>query len=328
MTATTGRRRNVTWSLFGDVKRRPTPYEAVTGKFHYHFRREPAPFELDPSWSINQWYSRNREGSPVQVEDWEQFRDPARLTYKDYVSMQHEREIYLDALVDRYEGDAYVAGLSPQWVATLRDAFLPLRFPLHALQMAALYVGQMAPSSYITNCAHFQAADEMRRIQRIAYWARVLADTHGEDLVSTEKARAVWEDDERWQPLREVVETMLIAYDWGEAFAAVVLAVKPAVDVVVNDVVRGLAEANGDPFLAALAEEFGLDAARSRAWSLDLAAYVRERDEAAYTALTGWYGSWAAKADAAATALAQTLGGDATQPLAALRASQAEALGL
>lgn len=316
MTATTGARRNKTWSLFGDVKRRPTPYEVVTGKFHYHFRREPAPFELDPGWDLNRWYLEHREGSALQVDDWEQFRDPDRLTYKDYVALQHDREIYLDALVDRYEGDDYVRGLPAGWVDTLRVSLVPLRFAVHTLQMASLYVGQMAPSSYITNCAHFQAADEMRRIQRIAYWTRILADAHGEDLASTQAARAVWEGDERWQPLREVLETMLIAYDWGEAFAALDLAVKPAFDAVANEVLGAAAAANGDPFLVALTQEFALDAARSRRWSAALVQYVRDRSADAAEALDGWTAAWAPRADAAARALARTLDG-APVPLAA-----------
>lgn len=308
MSSTTRPARNRTWSLFGDVKRRPTPYEAVTGKFHYHIRRDPAPFELDPGWTLNQWYLTHREGSPMQVEDWEQFRDPARLTYKDYVSLQHEREIYVDALVDSYEGDEYVQGLSAEWVATLRESLVPLRFPLHGLQMAALYVGQMAPSSYITNCAHFQAADEMRRIQRIAYWTRVLADNHGDEIASTDAARTLWETDERWQPLREAVETMLIAYDWGEAFAALNLAVKPALDAAVARLGE-TAAANGDRFLEALCAEFALDSARSAAWTSALVDYTRERSADAAAAVDGWAATWRPKGEAAAAAWATTFGG-------------------
>lgn len=70
----TNRRATKTWSLLGDVKRKPSPYEAVTAKFHYHFKREPAPFEMDPETPINKWYLKNREGSPLMLDDWEQFR--------------------------------------------------------------------------------------------------------------------------------------------------------------------------------------------------------------------------------------------------------------
>ena len=46
--------------------------------------------------------------------------------------------------------------------------------------MLAAYIGKMAPSSRITIAASFQAADEMRRVQRLAYRMRQLQVTHPE----------------------------------------------------------------------------------------------------------------------------------------------------
>jgi toluene monooxygenase system protein E len=114
--------------MLGDVRRRVTPYEAVTAKFHYHFRRESAPFELDPNMPLNVWCLRYREGSPFQVDDWEGIRDPDKLTYKDYVAVQHEHELYLDGLVDRFEAIEHASTLDSAWVATLQRLFVPLRF--------------------------------------------------------------------------------------------------------------------------------------------------------------------------------------------------------
>lgn len=296
--------RQKTWSMFGDVRRKPTPYEVVTGKFHFHFRRDPAPFEMDPQWSLNRWYLTHREGSPLQVDDWEDFRDPYKLTYRDYVATQHDREVYLDALVDEHEAAGSAERLDPGWVDTLRGLFVPLRFPLHLLQMTALYVGQMAPSSYITNCAHFQAADEMRRIQRIAYWTKVLANAHGADLAETATARQAWEQDPAWQPLREAMEKLLIAYDWGEAFTALDVVVKPCLDTLVNDVFGQLAEANGDRYLAALCSEFAHDSRRSQDWSQALCRYAIDRDPDMDGVLQGWVDQWRPLAERAVAGLA------------------------
>lgn len=306
--ATKRRRAPRTWSMLGDVKRKPSPYEVVTAKFHYHFRREPAPFELDVNDPINQWYLRNREGSPFQVEDWEDFRDPYKLTYKEYISAQNDREIYVDALIDQYEAAEAAARLDPQWVNTLRHLFVPLRFPLHVLQMTGLYVGQMAPSAFITNCSNFQAADEMRRIQRIAYWTKVLADAHGDDLADTVTARQPWESAPQWQPLRRVLEEMLIAYDWGEAFTALNLAVKPMVDALLNWEFAAFAEANGDQFLAQLFTEFSNDSRRSQDWTRALVHYAIERKPELTETLTGWVNRWAPAAQAAVEALTPLFG--------------------
>jgi toluene monooxygenase system protein E len=194
-----------TWSLLGEVRRRPTPYDVVTSNFHYHFRRDPVPFELDPSWSLNEWYLRHREGSPFQVDDWNGFRDPAKLTYKDYVALQHDREVYLDGVIDRFEEQDSLRGFSDGWIEVARSLIIPLRFPLHVLQMVGLYVGQMAPAASITNAAHFQAADELRRIQRIVYWTKSVANLYGDELARTSTARDRWEDASQWQPLRKVL---------------------------------------------------------------------------------------------------------------------------
>lgn len=312
--ATNRRKAPRTWSMFGDVKRKPSPYEVVTGKFHYHFRRDPVPFELDPDDAINQWYLRNREGSPLQVEDWEQFRDPYKLTYKDYVSTQKDRETYVNALIDQYEAAGKPALLNTGWVTTLQSLFVPLRFPLHVLQMVGLYVGQMAPSAYITNCAHFQAADEMRRIQRIAYWTKVLANNHGEHLAHTDTARQPWESEPHWQPLRQLLEELLIAYDWGEAFTALNLVVKPMVDALFNWEFASLAEENGDQFLAQLFTEFANDSRRSQDWSQALVHYAVEHDPALSGVLGGWIARWQPGAREAVNALTP-LFGEAPAPL-------------
>ena len=121
--ATTQRKQPKTWSLLGDVRRRPTPYEVTAAKFNYHFRRDPAPFEMDPAAPFNEFYLTYREGSPFNVDDWEGFRDPAKLTYSDYVTLQHDRETYVDLLTDHHEASESVAGLSAGWVATLRERY-------------------------------------------------------------------------------------------------------------------------------------------------------------------------------------------------------------
>ncbi|GAA0667568.1 hypothetical protein GCM10009535_54310 [Streptomyces thermocarboxydovorans] len=302
--ATRERRPAKTWSLIGDVKRKPSNYEVTAAKFHYHFRRDPAPFELDPQTPINQWYVKYREGSPFNVDDWEQFRDPHKLTYTDYVALQHGRETYLDLLIDQHEATNAVADLDPAWVDTLRRLYVPARFPLHVLQITGLYVGQMAPSSFITNCSNFQAADEMRRVQRIAYWTKVLSNAHGEDLAATSTARTQWEDDEAWQPLREAAEQLLTAHDWGEAFTALNLALKPAVDTLLNWQFAELARANEDDFLTLLFSDFQLDSKRSQDWTAALVRYALERRPELRDVLTGWLETWQPRATKAVESLA------------------------
>ena len=324
--AVTERKPPKTWSLLGEVRRRPSVYEATAAKFAYHFRRDPAPFEMDPAAAINQWYLTHREGSAFNVDDWEGFRDPAKLTYSDYVTLQHDRETYLDLLIDHHEGSSSVAALSPGWVATLTELLVPLRFPLHVLQMTGLYVGQMAPSAYVINCAHFQAADEMRRIQRFAYITKLLANEHGDAIALTATARDPWQSAEAWQPLRRVSEQMLTVYDWGQALVVLNLALKPALDSVVNESLASLAIANGDEFLALVLAELQRDSARSESWTAALLQYALDKEPGLAGVVRGWLDEWAPRADDAVAALSELV---ASAPVpgdpAAVRAAATQA---
>ncbi len=145
----------------------PLEYELVTvlistttTRMRFELLRPPTP--------VVAWYYRYREGSPLRAREagWEQFADPRRTTYRGYVQLQDAREDVIDGLLreaaeTRRHNDA--------WLSFLDRWYAPLRFPVHGLQMLAAYVAQMAPASRITNCATFQAGDEMRRLQRIAY---------------------------------------------------------------------------------------------------------------------------------------------------------------
>jgi len=303
-----------TWSLLGDVRRRPSEYEVVTTKLHYHFRRQPAPFELDPNTPINTWYLRYREGSPLEANTWEDFPDPHQLTYQGYVQRQAERETYLENVVDEFERRNHDARLQEDWVRVLDRLYLPARFPMHALQLGALYVGQMAPSSSITNAAYFQAADELRRIQWAAYRAKSLSLEHDPELASSAYTRRRWEEDAVWQPLREAVEKMLIAYDWGEAFAALNLIVKPVFDEVFNVQLAELARAHEDVLLALMLDDFALDNQRSRDWSAALVQYATAKRPANAELFKQWIEQWKPLAHRGMEGLVE-LFGQAPRPL-------------
>ncbi|AMO63323.1 Toluene-4-monooxygenase system protein E [Mycolicibacterium phlei] len=273
MTAATPRRLK-TWSIAGETRRKPTEYEVVTGRFHYHFNRKPAPFDLDPNAPINQWYVKYREGSALQAPDWEGFRDPAALNYRRYIALQHDREVYAEGVVDRYESQDLDARLDEQWVQTLARFYTPYRYLLHVLQITSLYVGQLGPSAYITNAAFFQGADELRALQWVAYRAKWLSLTHGTHLANTEATRQIWEDDSAWQPAREALEELLVAYDWGESFVALNLVLKPALDALFKEEFADLAIEHGDQLTAALLQEAQVDTVRNQNWHVALAKYA------------------------------------------------------
>ena len=290
------RRRSKTWSLWTE-HRVPSEYEVVTYKLHYDFRRSPAPFELDPDAPLNRWYLTHREGSSFQLDDWEGFKDPHRLTYKDYNLRQRDREAYLDKLIDEFERGDHYQNLSSLWVETLDTLYFPRRYLGHILQMVAMYVAQMAPSAAITNCAEFQAMDEIRSVQRSAYLAKALSMFHGEKLANSDHTRNIWENHPHWQPMREVLEHLLVAYDWGEAFVALNVVVKPMCDAFFNDVVGQLARRNQDQLVYLMQQEFAVDSMRQREWTQALLAYVEDHRPELLSLAHEWAQRWQPQAE-------------------------------
>jgi toluene monooxygenase system protein E len=278
-----------TYTRLAVGRRIPLEYELVSTDLHYN---HPLRFELPAGNPVVAWYYRHREGSALQARSWEQFADPRRTTYRGYTRLQDGREDVVDGLLREVDETAYDRHLDDEWVRFLDRWYSPLRFPVHGLQMLAAYVAQMAPASRITNCAAFQAADEVRRIQRIAYRTVQLSGPPFE-AETARRQQAAWEDAAAFQPLRELVERALIAYDWGEAFTVTNAVIKPRIDRLVNHEIAGtLATANGDPILTSIHFSLDEDARWHRAWTAALLRHLIDDTPANADVVSAWIEKW------------------------------------
>jgi toluene monooxygenase system protein E len=283
------------WHL-ESLKRKPSEYDVATSRLLYYVERG---FEVRVP--VEEWYRRYQRSSPLSVADWEAFRDPRETTYTRYTERQKTKEIFVDGLLEAIEATGYDRELSAGWLRILDRVLAPLRFPVHGLQMIAAYVGQMAPAGRIAIAALFQAADEMRRTQRLAYRMRQLQEVHpafGQD------SRAVWQNDPVWQPWRRVIEELLVTYDWGEALVALNLVVKPAFDELFMTSFGRLALSQGDDVLGKVFLSLNEDCAWHREWSRALVghAWTSRPDNAGV--IEGWVAQWCPRVDRAVAALA------------------------
>ena len=293
-----------TWSSFGQLRRIPSEYEIVTHGLNYTNRpNRTAALESNPTTPVNMWYLTYRDKSPLQADDWSGFRDPDEMTYRKYVTMQDEQETVVEGVLDEYGSAEHDKSLSDGWVQCLATMFTPTRFPVHALQMSTAYLAHMAPSSYISNCAVFGAGDLLRRVSLVAYRTRQLADAGGTSIGTGE--RHTWERNEAWQPAREVLEKLLVAYDWGECFAAMNLVVRPTLDEILIRQLANLAHDNNDDLTWLLLSNLAVDADRCTRWSTAVARYAIEQRDGNRDVLRRWADRWAPRAEAAAAALGQ-----------------------
>lgn len=321
-----------TWSRFGQIRRVPSEYEIVTHDTNYTTRQgRAAALESNPTSPVNMWFLTYRDHSPLSAEDWHGFRDPDELTYRKYVTMQDEQETVVEGILNEFGKVNHDASLSPQWLQVLATVFTPMRFPAHALQMTQAYLGQIAPSSYITNCTAFAAADLLRQVSLVAYRTRQLQMAHP-DAGFVVGERQIWETHPDWQPTRRALETALIAYDWGECLTAVNLVLRPTLSEILLRQLGILADANRDQLTWLLLSNLAIDAERNARWSAALARYAISKRPENVSVLQRWVQRWTPKADEAAAGLATMLselpeiGRDADTTMAAAKAARERVL--
>jgi toluene monooxygenase system protein E len=289
------------WHLLPQ-KRMPSEYEIVSSKLLCYTGEgfTGKRFELDVP--LKDWYRRYQEESPLVCSSWEAFRDPRETGYTKYVALQREKEIFVDGILDEIETTGYDAHLRPEWLTILANMFAPLRYPGHGFQMIASYIGQMAPSGRITIAASFQAADEMRRIQRIAYRIRQLQHIYPGFAADSKN---LWQTDPTWQPLREVVEKLLIAYDWAESFVALNVVLKPLVDELFMKYLSELALREDDYLLGQIFYSLNEDCQWHRQWSESLVRMVIQDNVHNRDTIQSWINQWHPLAARAVHAFAQ-----------------------
>lgn len=288
------------WHLL-QQRRMPSEYEIVNSKLLCYTGEgfTGKRFELDVP--LKDWYRRYQEGSPLVCSSWEKFRDPRETTYTKYTGMQREKEIFVDGILEEIELTGYDAHLHPAWLHTLARVVAPFRYPGHGFQMIASYFGQMAPSGRITIAAALQSGDEMRRIQRIAYRIRQLQRIYP-GFASDSKT--LWQTDSMWQPLRQVIEKLLIAYDWAESFVGLNLVLKPLVDELFMKYVSDLALREDDYLLGQVFYSLNEDCLWHRQWSEALIRMAIEDNARNQETIQGWINQWYPLASHAVQSLA------------------------
>src|SRR6202035_4962206 len=127
-------------------------------------------------------------------------------------------------------------------------------------------------------------------------------------IETARRHQAAWEDAEAFQPLRELIERALVAYDWGEAFTVTNLVIKPRIDRLVNQEIAGtLATANGDPILTSIHFSLHEDARWHQAWTTALLRHLIDDTPANADAVSAWVDKWQPRASDALYAAADIL---------------------
>jgi len=304
-TAPAGLQPQKTWSHLAARRRRPSEYEIVSTNLLWHMRDQEQPWDVDHKGVMADLFRKYRNGSPIQHADWDAFRDPDELVYRTYNILQDGQEAYVEGLLDQHNHEEHDKGLSPEWTASLAARFAPGRYLLHTVQMASAYLVHMSPASTISNCAAFQAADQLRWVSHVAYRTAELAQSHPSVGLGTQE-RSHWEELPAWQRFRELMERVLGTRDWAESFVALNLVAKPAIDEAFYRQHGVSARRQGDTLFALVSEAALRDSERSRRWSVELVRQMAQRPENV-PVVERWLDDWTPLADAAIEAFCSEL---------------------
>lgn len=294
-----------TWSHLAGRRRKPSEYEVVSVNLHYNTRPGTDPYELDPNMFMNRWYRKNRDGSPMQHDNWNAYRDPDELIYRTYTMLQDGAETYVYGLLNQFNEREHDKALTSQWAGSLARLYTPGRYLFHTVQMTSAYIAQIAPASTISLCAAFQGMDSFRWLSHTAYRAKELETTFPDKGFGIDE-RKYWEDDPAWQGFRELMEKVMVAYDWAESFVALNLVAKPAIE---EAVLRKLGEAgrhNNDTLLGMLTDAEIVDSVRHKRQAAALVKMVCEQAGNAEV-IRGWVAKWEPLADKAIEAFCGAL---------------------
>jgi toluene monooxygenase system protein E len=236
-----------TYLCLEGLSHKPSDYEITSTALLYHPERG---FEVRTP-------ILEQPPSKLSAPSWDAFVDPAQLTYASYVAERRDQEAFLDRLQER-QPRSVPPGLRP-----LFGLLSALRFPLHALQMLAAYVGSQVPSGRIAIAAAFQAADELRRVQRLCSWLSRSGETAAE---LDRLGREIWQESRDFQPLRRCLEELLVCCDWAEVLVALNGVIKPVFDRLWFEQLAAVAERQGDELLEKTLISLGDDGRWHEQW--------------------------------------------------------------
>ncbi|MEA2346789.1 MAG: toluene monooxygenase system protein [Thermoleophilaceae bacterium] len=228
-------------------------------------------------------------------ERWEDFRDPAALTYRTYIERQSQSELALEAVLEASRETKSLLHLDAEWVEVLRGFFPAMRFAEWGVSMAHQYTGRFAISGLIANCSVIQAFDELRHTQRIAEVSRELDRAHG----GFGDYRETWMSDPKFQSLREMLERICICQDWGEVVVATNLVLEPLLQPVFLGALEELGAEHRDTVLPHLAHALSVDEARHVNWAKALAKMLDEDGGENVATTREWVDRWMPYAEAA-----------------------------
>jgi hypothetical protein len=268
-------------------KRPPSEYEEVSTGIQW--ATEPVSRTELGSW---------RAESTALSTDWNAFRDPLGMHYRNYVVGQDAAEKQLDAVVGLATEADFASALDPDWRRSLEVLLGAMSFAQWGMSMAMQHVMRFTLSPTVACAVQLQIMDKLRAAERSVEWFEALHPDAADDAL-----HAAWESDPAVQPLRRYLEEILVEPDWGKVIVAVNVALAGVLEPFLRVLYVTGGRTHNDFTTAALGSHFAKDAGRAVAWTDAFLAQCAA-DAANAAVINDWLDSYLPAAVAAIDAIA------------------------
>jgi phenol hydroxylase P1 protein len=171
-----------------------------TSNFHYRPLWDPEHEIYDPSYSA------------LLLTDPYSFTDPRQFYYAPYVTARSQLHENFAATLGYLENRNLLERLPAPWRTVIEQVVLPLRHYESGGQLISAFGCRFAYGATIEQCLSYASFDRVGNAQLISRWGLSLGQG-GDELLAA--AKVGWMQAEHLQPLRRLVEELLVEPDWA-----------------------------------------------------------------------------------------------------------------
>lgn len=175
-----------------------------------------ANFHYWPFWDPDhEIYDKRR--TAIVMEDWYALLDPRQYYYGTWTITRAKQRDAAERNFEFVEKRALLNTLTPEWRRKVEIVLLPLRHLEYAANLNNSYITGYGYGTALTQATMMCAGDRLGIAQYLTRIGLLLDGNSGDSLRA---AKAAWQSDPVWQPMRGLAENMLVTKDWFELFVA------------------------------------------------------------------------------------------------------------
>lgn len=168
---------------------------------HYRPTWEPDKLIYDPSRTA------------IVMNDFDDLIDPRQYYYGNWTIQRGKQQDSQEKNFNFVESRGLLAGLDARWRDKIARLVVPLRHVAWGANTNNNYIAAYGFGGPVTSAASLHMMDQLGIAQYITRIGLILAEN---DPGALDTAKALWMDDDVWQPMRALIEEGMVTKDWFE----------------------------------------------------------------------------------------------------------------